>query len=76
MHLMVWIHFKLLSKNKNTIFYYVASGENDLSGHKSVNEFDKQFAKIENEYFNYEMFDTKNNQATIRPYFPSHFQWQ
>ncbi len=61
----------IIEKLKTPIFYYVASGENDLSGHiKSVNEFDKQFAKIENVNFNYEMFNMKNNQATHYTIFP------
>lgn len=56
---------------KTVVFYYVASGENDLSGHiKSVNEFDKMFAKISNENFVYEKFDMKNNQATHYTIFP------
>ena len=61
----------IIEEVKKPLFYYVASGENDLSGHiESVSEFDKQFSKIENEYFNYEMFDTKNNQATHSTIFP------
>lgn len=56
---------------KEPIFYYVANGENDLSGHiKSVNEFDKQFTKIDNENFVYGRFDMKNNQATHYTIFP------
>jgi predicted alpha/beta superfamily hydrolase len=56
---------------KTVVFYYVASGENDLSGHiKSVNEFDKLFAKIDNENFVYDKFDMKNNQATHHTIFP------
>lgn len=56
---------------KKPVFYYVANGENDLSGHiKSVSEFDKLFAKIDNENFVYEMFDMKNNQATHYTIFP------
>lgn len=56
---------------KTPIFYYVASGEMDLSGHKkSVSEFDKVFSKIENENFNYKIFDLKNNQATHYTIFP------
>ncbi len=56
---------------KKPIFYYVANGEKDLSGHiKSVSKFDKLFAKIDNENFVYEMFDMKNNQATHYTIFP------
>ncbi len=46
-------------------FYYVASGDKDLSGHiKSVKEFDKQFSQVDNEHFVYKSFDMENNQAT------------
>jgi predicted alpha/beta superfamily hydrolase len=56
---------------KTPIFYYVASGEMDLSGHKkSVSEFDKVFSKIDNVNFNYKIFDMKNNQATHYTIFP------
>ncbi len=56
---------------KKPIFYYVATGEKDLSGHiKSVSEFDKLFAKIDNENFVYEMFDMENNNATHYTIFP------
>ena len=59
-------------KNLNKpIFYYVASGENDLSGHiKSVKKFDKRFTKIDNENFVYQIFDVKNNRATHSTIFP------
>jgi len=56
---------------KSPIFYFVASGELDLSGHKkSVSEFDKVFSKIDNENFNYKIFDMKKNQATHYTIFP------
>ena len=49
----------LALRGKNHILFEI-EGENDLSGHiESVSEFDKQFSKIENEYFNYEFFQTK-----------------
>lgn len=63
---------KTVIENTNRpLFYFVASGEKDLSGHiKSVNEFDKQFAKIENENFNYKKFNMKGNQASHYTIFP------
>jgi predicted alpha/beta superfamily hydrolase len=61
----------IIENLKNPIFYFVAVGENDLSGHiKSVNEFDKQFSEIANANFNYKMFDMENNQATHYTIFP------
>ena len=56
---------------KTPIFYYVASGEKDLSGHiQSVNEFHKQFDKVANKNFHYNKFEMKNNQATHYTIFP------
>lgn len=61
----------IIDKLNTPIFYYVASGELDLSGHKtSVNEFDKLFSKIENENFIYGKFEMKDNQATHYTIFP------
>jgi len=62
---------KIVEKLKTPIFYYVASGEKDLSGHKkSVREFDKVFSRIKNKNFIYKIFDYKNNQATHVTIFP------
>lgn len=56
---------------KTPILYYVACGENDLSGHiKSVSEFDKQFSEVVNKNFTYKMFSTEDNQATHSTIFP------
>lgn len=56
---------------KTPILYYVACGENDLSGHiKSVSQFDKEFSEVENENFAYKMFLMENNEATHSTIFP------
>ena len=61
----------IIQNLKKPIFYFVASGEKDLSGHiKSVGEFDKRFAKIDNENFVYAKFNMQNNQATHYTIYP------
>lgn len=61
----------ILEKIKTPLFYFVACGQKDLSGHiKSVNEFHKRFSKIKNENFVYKKFDMENNQATHTTIFP------
>jgi len=56
---------------KNPIYYFVASGGNDLSGHiKSVKKFDKEFSKVKNENFNYKIVEGKDNKATHSTIFP------
>lgn len=53
------------------ISYFTTYGENDLTGHqKSVKGFDKIFSSIENENFNYSLYNLKGNEATHFTIFP------
>ncbi len=54
----------VLNTINQPIFYFVAVGQNDLSGHiKSVKEFDKKFSKIKNTNFKYKFYK-ENTDAT------------
>jgi hypothetical protein len=60
--------YSVLSIIKKPIYYFVAVGEKDLSGHiKSVNHFNKKFSKIKNSNFKYGFYQKKDNatHATI-----------
>jgi len=64
----------IIDKIDKPIFYFTAHGQNDLSGHiQSVEDFDKIFSEIENENFNYYMFDMMKNGATHSTIFPISF---
>lgn len=56
---------------KTPFFYFVSSGEKDLSGHiQSVSDFDERFSKLKNNNFHFKKFDSKNNFATHYTIFP------
>lgn len=62
---------KRLNELKAPVFYYVAAGDKDLSGHiKSVDNFDQKFKKVDNSNFNYKKYETKKNNATHATIFP------